>query len=216
MLQLPFAHLNLTRNPFGEFSAEERGELAVVELKCFFPLLNTPGFALQILGEQGRGKSTHLHAIKKHFPGAPYIYYPEDGPKPEVPRAPVLFLDEMQRFSKRERLQIFSRSASFVVASHRNHDNEFHKTKLDSHSITLRGMDTDRLRQILEKRLESCRRSEGTIPYFEEASLTALIRRFGDDLRSMEEYLYHLFQNLNAPTSIKISGTRKGDYAQQL
>ena len=62
-LNLPFAHLNLRFNPFGEATPEERAKLAVVDIERFAQRLCAPGFAVQFIGEHGRGKSTHLLAL---------------------------------------------------------------------------------------------------------------------------------------------------------
>lgn len=209
MLRLPYAHLNLTRNPFGELSAQERGRLAIADIERFIDPLKTVGFVLQIMGEQGRGKSTHLHALRQHFPTAPYLYYPEDGPKPKVPKAKLLFLDETQRFTKKERLRILKQKASFVIATHQDHREEFKQLKLEHVSITLNSLSVTTLASILEKRLEASRRAAGPLPYFEQDALEQLIKRFDDDLRSIFEYLYDIFQSLEEIESVKLQLTKQ-------
>ena len=78
MSSLPFAHLNLRRNPFGEFSVEERAQLAVVDLEPAIAHLssdvaNGRGAVVQVLGEKGFGKTTHLLALYSRHPGASYV-----------------------------------------------------------------------------------------------------------------------------------------------
>ncbi len=203
-LELPFSALNLKRNPFGELSQAERARLAVTNLSEFSAKLSQTGFALQVLGEQGRGKTTHLLALKQAFPDAPYIYYAEDGPKPPVPKAPLLFLDETQRFSKQERKQIFKQNASFVIATHENHEAELKKAGLDCVTLTLSGLSKEKLERILSARIEASRRNHGELPYFSQESIQKLIKMFEDDLRSMFDYLYDIFQSLEKPTEIKL------------
>ena len=199
-----FSHLNLWRNPFGELSLGEKAQLAIGSFDDYLDTLSNPGFALQILGDMGRGKTTYLLALRKRFPKAPYTYYPEDGPKPKVPLAPLLFLDEMQRFSCRERRLLLKRKASFVLASHQDHSQEFESLGLTYQSIILKGLSKDKLREILERRIEASRRAPGPLPHFDDAALEALLRRFGDDLRSTEDYLYEIFQTLPEISALKI------------
>lgn len=204
ILELPFAALNLKRNPFGELSQTERARLAITNIAEFSAKLSQTGFALQVLGEQGRGKTTHLIALKQDFPDAPYIYYAEDAPKPHVPKAPLLFLDETQRFSKQERKQIFKQNASFVIATHENHEAELKKAGLECVTLTLSGLSKEKLECILSARIEASRRNRGDLPYFSQESIQKLIIMFEDDLRSMFDYLYDIFQSLEKPTEIKL------------
>lgn len=201
---LAFEHLNLKYNPFGELTPDERARLAVTNVADFVERLSHSGFALQIMGEQGRGKTSHLLALKRHFPDAAYIYYPEAGPRPVVPQSPILFLDETQRFSQAERLALFKRKAALVIATHQDHIAEFNRVGLEHHTIHLKGISAQRLHLILEKRLEAARRTQGAIPYFEDDGVQTLIAQFGDDLRSMEDYLYDIFQHLKDRGAVRL------------
>jgi hypothetical protein len=66
---LPYAHLNLRRNPFGEFSEDERTALALVDIEPIIERLNNPGYVVQFVGEKGYGKTTHLLAIRSRLMG---------------------------------------------------------------------------------------------------------------------------------------------------
>ncbi len=201
---LPFAHLNLRFNPFGELTHQERANLAVVEAEVFTKKLNSSCFALQFIAKKGRGKTTHLLALQKYFPDAPYIHYPENGPKPKVTNSDLLFLDEAQRFKPRERMKIWRRKATFVVGTHQDHSREFVKAGLDYESISLEGLSEAKLAKIIRLRLEYARRSEGTIPYFDSLAIKSLINRFDDNIRSIENYLYEIFQDLEEIGCVKV------------
>ena len=71
---LPYAKLNLLRNPFGQLSREDRVAAAVVDLDRWLPRLNNPKFALQIMGDCGRGKSTHMLSLLAQFSDGAYVY----------------------------------------------------------------------------------------------------------------------------------------------
>jgi hypothetical protein len=71
-LQLAYSHLNLRRNPFGEVEFEDIASLAITQVEQYVERLRQPKYAVQFLGEQGRGKTTHLYALRDYFPQAPY------------------------------------------------------------------------------------------------------------------------------------------------
>ena len=197
-LSLPYAHLNLRRNPFGAPTIHERSELAVVDfdLQLMAQRLQTPGFALLLLGKQGRGKSTHLLAVRRFFPDAPYVHIPESGPVPAILRAPVVFIDEMQRVPRIARWRILRRKASFVIGSHKDHQHECKNAGLSCEVMELSGLTAGPLSKIIEKRIEWARRSgDNPVPRVPKALLTKLIVEYGDDLRAIESYLYDLFQD---------------------
>jgi hypothetical protein len=75
------------------------------------------------LGDCGRGKSTHLHALHAQYPDVPLTYV-GPGERPRIPAAPVVFVDEVQRLSRRRRARLFRRRASFVLTSHEDHGHE--------------------------------------------------------------------------------------------
>ncbi len=204
MITLPFEHLNLRFNPFKELTQEEKPDLAVLKVKSFAKKLHSSCFALQFLGKKGRGKTTHLLALRKYFPSSPYLYYPENGPKPEVMKSPLLFLDETQRFKPEERMRIWQRKTTFVLATHLDHSEEFAKAGLRYESIVLEGLGEEKLTEIVTLRLEHARRSKGAIPYLDSNAIKTLIERFDDNIRSIEGYLYEVFQDLEEIGCVKV------------
>lgn len=195
-LTLAFESLNLRWNPFGAPALDDLAPLAVVDVEPFLERLRRPGFALQVLGESGRGKSTHLRALHSYFPEAPYIWFPE-GEKPSpIPQAALLFLDETQRLPARLRRQVFSRPASFVIGSHMNHARELTRAGLEQVTILLQGLTNERLAEIIQRRIEWARRGPGPLPEVSEATMTQLIDQYGDDLSAILARLYEDFQAL--------------------
>jgi hypothetical protein len=195
-LTLAFQHLNLRWNPFSQPEPEDISRLAVVDVESFVPRLRQPGFAVQYLGESGRGKSTHLAALHAHFPGIPYLRFPENTKPPAIPHAPILFLDETQRLPSRLRRRIFARRASFAIGTHQDHSAELARAGLETVSIRLQGLTPERLGQIVERRLEWARRAPGPLPDVSTAALARLIDQYGDDLASILRRLYEDFQAL--------------------
>ncbi len=172
--------------------------LAVVNVEAHVERLKTPGFAVQYLGEAGRGKSTHLMALHRFFPDMPYLRFPENTRIPRIPHAPVLFLDETQRLPRRLRARLFSRRGSFVIGTHEDHSGELAQAHVETVTTHLRGMTPDRLGQIIERRLEWARRGPGPLPRLSTPRIGRLIEVYGDDLSAILACLYEEFQTLDA------------------
>ncbi|MFN3266707.1 MAG: hypothetical protein ACK41E_07690 [Deinococcales bacterium] len=187
-----FVTHNLRWNPFEELPLEERHLIAVeipeLELKI--------GHAILILGEKGRGKTTHLLKLRQQHPNAPYIYLPEFGTQPRVPKADLIFLDEAQRLPHFFRRQIWKRAKSWVIASHQNHQDELRRAGFTTQILHLHGLSLGKLEQIMQRRLEWARRNAGDLPQVPTQILEALLKQYHDDLRSIEDALYTYYQNL--------------------
>jgi len=164
--------------------------------------LQRPGFALQFLGEPGRGKTTHLLALREYFPQAPYLHFRE---KAEIPQAPLLFLDDTQWLPASLRKRIFSRQSSFVIGTLIDHSKELIKAGMQHTSVCLKGVTVDHLGLIIKRRIEWARRGPGPVPGVPESEITRLIQEYNGDTRAILSRLYEEFQALEGITDVKIS-----------
>ncbi|MDF1664634.1 MAG: hypothetical protein P1V97_22945, partial [Planctomycetota bacterium] len=151
---LPFEHLNLRRNPFEELTPELRGQLAVVDTAPFLEFLKQERAALVFIGHCGRGKSTHILSLKQHFPDAPYCYLPEDSPNPKIPKAPLVFVDETQRLSWWRRWILFSGGGRLVLGTHCDELPALKRAKRPVMKVEIRSLSEEKLRRIIDSRLE--------------------------------------------------------------
>jgi hypothetical protein len=203
LASLPFEHLNLRRNPFGEFSAEDRTQLAVVDLADALDHLQQSAQKrppiLQVIGEKGFGKTTHLLAIARHFPEAVYIHIPE-GEYATVPNTgEPLLIDEAQRLTLWQRVWLFRSQRTLVLGTHR--DFSQHLNWAGRSVLTLdaaRHTTPERIEQILNDRIRSVRRSSDSIPTVTRATAGTLFTLHGNDLRSIQHHLYEVFQSLGS------------------
>ncbi len=194
-VSLPFAHLNLRRNPFGEVEPAEQGELAVVDVDRHVERLRRPGYAVQFLGDQGRGKTTHLLAILRHFPNSPYVHIGE-GQRPRIPQGHPVFVDEVNRLPRRRRRRLFHRRVSLALGTHEDFHAELTSAGFDVETVSAGGLEVAELCRIANRRIESARRDPGPLPQLSLRTARAMIDRFDDDLRSIHARLYDIFQNL--------------------
>ncbi|PTY06801.1 hypothetical protein DB346_00645 [Verrucomicrobia bacterium LW23] len=211
-----FAKLNLHANPFGELKLRERMEVAIPLPKAEEALRNMPPgpFALQFIGEPGRGKTTHMLALRLRFPTAPYIYIPEVEPRPKLPIGPripglqapqpVLFVDETQRLSPTQRRRLFAPPGLLngaphllICGTHEDHSAEFRAAGRGFASIRIQGVDPQRLAQIFQRRIDLCTRDPDVpAPHLSSNAIAWLISTYADDIRAMEHHLYACFQRL--------------------
>lgn len=210
----PWARLNLRWNPFGEPPPEEAASLVVLpEAGELASHLERPAAALQLLGRCGRGKTARLRHLQARFPTTPYLYLPEDGPLPTLPRResqqppgaasrgpallPTLLLDEAQRLPRHRRRRLFRslarEGAALALAAHRDLTRELESAGLAVRTQVVAGLRPRQLQAVLERRLEWSRRGPGPLPDLEPGP-EELIERFGDDLRSILDHLYERWQ----------------------
>jgi hypothetical protein len=203
-LTLPFIHLNLRFNPFGELPLKYRAELAIIDTAPLLTHLARPGAVLQLLGDKGRGKTTHLLTIKSCFPDAAYVHFPE-GERPPIPSGSPLLLDEAQRIPWWQRRQLFQFSGPLILGTHRDFTRQLQRLGRDIKTIEAgEGTNAARLELVFQRRIEFARRSPGPIPTIPMNTIQQLLAQYGDDLRAMEGHLYERFQSLEKPCHVQM------------
>lgn len=153
------------------------------------------GFALQFVGDCGRGKTTRLLAIADRFPGASYVYLPEDGPTPAIAAGRPLLIDEAQRLPRRVRNAVFANGAPLVLATHRDLTRPLrrHGYHVQTQQIG-QGNDAALIERLLNARIEASRLGPGPTPRVTSNDAKRLSDRFGSDIRAVEFFLYEQVQ----------------------
>ena len=194
---LPFSHLNLRRNPFGELTAEERTALAIVDLGDALRHLSEPRSAVQIIGEKGFGKTTHLLALARQLPDHAYVHIPE-GQRSTVPvTGEPLLIDEAQRLTLPQRRLVFRSNRRLILGTHRDFTRALQTAGRPTLTLSAdRFTDAKLVCTIFNARIESVRRSAGPIPSVTAETAARLFATFGSGLRSIEHALYQMFQQL--------------------
>lgn len=192
---LPLAHLNLRCNPFGELSPSQRVEAAVVQVACWLPWLDAPRRAVQFVGPCGRGKTTHLLALQARLPQGAYVYLPEVGGCPPIPQGRPLLVDEAQRLPWRVRRRLLATGTPLVLGTHVDLIGPLRRSGYRVHTVQVAaGLDPQRLTEILNRRIAAARLAAGPVPEVAVADAQRLIARWGDDIRSIEGFLYERIQ----------------------
>ena len=192
---LPWSRFNLHRNPFGELTRQERAELAVVNVDHIVALLNENMKAVQFIGACGRGKTTRMLKLKMQFPEASYAYVPEDPPCPAIEVGSPVLIDEAQRLSRAARHCVFASGYPLVLATHQDLSRSLRKYGYTVHTEQIgEGNSPELVRQLLNRRIEASRLSDGPIPELSLEDAERLVGDFGSDIRGIENRLYERFQ----------------------
>lgn len=192
----PYAQFNLFRNPFGELTREERGELAVVDVETWVELLNCRTMALQFIGPCGHGKTTHLLAILKAMPDSRYVYLPPDGCQPQIPQERPLLIDEAQRLTFLQRRRVFRQGGPLVLGTHEDLTNPLQSFGFKVLTVQVAAdQSIDKLMSILTMRIEASRLSSEPVPRIPPQLVLNLHRQCGSNVRQIEQILYDQFQD---------------------
>lgn len=190
MVALAFAHLNLTRNPFGQFSPNVLAELARKDAPRV-----VEGEALQIVALKGRGKTTWLHAIEAANPGCIRATVDlHSRLAAPAPRDGAVYLLDEADFCEPAQLRDLARSARTLVLA--THSDLAPRVARPLRTVRTPPLTADRLHSIVERRIECCRRGPGATPMPSTAQLASLLEEHGDDLRAILDRLYDALQAL--------------------
>lgn len=195
-LTLPFAHLNLRRNPFGELTEDEWARLAVLELTSLERALDAPRAAVQLVGDSGRGKTTHLLALSHRAPGAQRVRV-EPGTRRLDASGDPLLVDEAQFLSRRGRRRLFAGPDRLVLGTHVDLASELRAAGRSP--VTRRlddGPDAATLAALVERRIEAARRGPGPLPRVRGEALGRLRAEHGSNVRALIGRLYEVFQQM--------------------
>lgn len=200
-----FEHLNLFRNPFGELDADDRARLALIADEPLLRFVETPRAALQVVGDRGFGKTTHLLALRAKRPEFRYTYLPE-GRRPRVRTdAPEIMIDEAQRLSRAERRTLFAGPATLILGTHADFTAALRRRGRPVMTVAAdRCTDAGTVCTILNRRIDASRRGSGPVPRIPLPTARVLVRLHGSDIRAIEHRLYEVFQNLGSVVDVEV------------
>ena len=196
-MQSPYSVYNLHRNPFGELTRAERAELAVVEeLDEWVQVLADERTAIQFVGDCGFGKTTHLLALERRLSSATYVYYPETGPRPALPRERPVLVDEADRMGWQQHLRLMRGGGPIVIGTHVDYSWRLRLAGFHVLNVNVeQPMEPSLLAIILNRRIEASRLIEGLpVPLVDEEFAEQMLHRFSSNLRRIEHFLYERFQ----------------------
>ncbi len=210
----PFEQIGFQANPFRALTDEEWAELAVLPSEILLAL-EEPEQHLQILGNMGRGKSTILRGLKAylkyHGERTTYEYLPLGTRHftTTIKGLDTFLLDEAQRLWIWERRRLLSAARRFrirlIVSCHRDLTVLFDRYHMMTNTIVLDRVGFDHVATLLSRRLNYFAIDDVAPSHFTPEAIQYLLDQFGSDLRSMEYFLYEVFQRLEQTGPISAS-----------
>lgn len=204
--RLPYAHLHLRTNPFRTLDAEERATLAVVDVDRWVEQIRarrgrrTRPLAVQLLGPGGCGKTTHLEAIRRHFPGAPMLAWSAVEGWPVIPSGDPLFVDDAHELPRGGLRRVVAGRRALILATRVDLGPRLARQRLDVRTLQVAPLVTPRrVRRIVRRRLDWARRTPGPLPSVEDRLTERLLSRHGTDLRALLGELYRHIQEHPVP-----------------
>lgn len=202
----PFHTIGFRSNPFRVLTHEEWSEVAVIPPQIE-KILASNFTHLQIIGEQGVGKTSTLLALRQYYSihgkHAQYRYIPpgENRLHGDIRKIDILLLDEMQRLSKIPRTRLVRKIAHkngegirLICSTHEDLKPLFEKQNRPLDTILLDKHEKLFQRQIIERRLQYFAVDKRSKVSISEEAFHFLYETFRNDLRSLEDFLYVVFQ----------------------
>jgi hypothetical protein len=203
---LPFFALGFRSNPFRRLTDDELVAVAVLRDELLRLARNSSDH-IQVLGAQGRGKSTCLRALAARFTddGLRTVYeYLTPGRnsfRTSLDRLDVFLLDEAQRLEVHERTRLLAaasnrrRGLRLVVGVHDDMSSPFFSHRLPLATVHIDSITPAYLQAVLSRRLALFALDDPPAITFSADAVRYLCDAFGSDLRLAERFLYEVFQS---------------------
>ena len=101
----------------------------------------------------------------------------------------------LQRLTRSERRRILSVGIPLALATHRDLTRPLERAGYHVRSVHVAGrLSRAQIRSAFQRRIELARLGPGPLPTLTAADVAQLVRRYGHNLRAMEDHLYDEFQ----------------------
>lgn len=188
-------------NPFSSILKEElRWTLVprfdVDELKS---KINTSSpLAIEFLGKQGRGKTTHLLYLHQQMSQYPLYTLNAASDTTDLlqDESKVIFIDSIHHLRLFDRIRLLKSKKTVVFTTHWSRQLECYYSQKHLHTIRFKGIDQQTLKEIIQRRetLASKSASSEEASLVSDAEVKTLITEYGDNYRGILNHLYEKFQ----------------------
>jgi hypothetical protein len=188
-------------NPFAGVDHEEVAQILVPRFDTediLNKIISSDELLIELIGRQGRGKTTHLTFLHQKLKEIP-IYYLHAGENnyQEIlsDKSETVFIDSIHHLNIYQRLQVFKAKKTIIFTTHFTRKFEGLVVKKPIFQIRFKGIDKALLRKLVTKRLQfiSSELTEELI--ISDLELEQLIAQYGDNYRGIVNHLYDKFQD---------------------
>ncbi|WP_299674124.1 hypothetical protein [uncultured Tenacibaculum sp.] len=157
---------------------------------------NSDSLALEFIGRQGRGKTSHLRYLQHILPEYPIFLLNSTSSVSDVMKntSEIVFVDSIHHLSFSNRVQLFKEKKVVIYTTHWRRKIDCLLAKKEYHSIRFKGIEPEKLQAILNERLKLASGSNTPETLFSITDVNKLIRKFGDNYRGIINHLYEKYQ----------------------
>jgi len=187
-------------NPFAGIHDEDIEETLVprIDIEGVIEKINkSQSLAIEFLGKQGRGKTSHLKFLHQRLDQYPIYLLNANSAFSEIinNQANVVFIDSIHHLNFANRTRLFKSSKTIVYTAHWTKKIECFIARKKIHTYRFKGIDPDFLQQMINKRLLlATKKNIAKKEYFTKEDIDALIIKFGDNYRGIINHLYARYQ----------------------
>jgi energy-coupling factor transporter ATP-binding protein EcfA2 len=182
-----------TRNPFSGIFDNELAVLIVpkYDVEYIKLILKTKhnNVAIELLGKEGRGKTTHLKYYKQQLKDYPlFELSAENRSIQQIINHPseCVMIDSIHHLSFRERIQLFKAKKVIIYTTHHTRYFACKIAKKPLKQLIFKNIDNKILQEIVNKRLAFFENKQ----LLNNIEINALINKYGDNYRFIINNLY--------------------------
>lgn len=160
-------------------------------------IANNDSLAIEFIGKQGRGKTTHLIWLQQQLSKYPLFQLDKNSNVKEILEhdAEVVLVDSIHHLSFKERIQLFKTKRVVIYTTHYTRKLSCVLTQKKMKVIRFKGIDTKILRKIIDNRLLLAQNGAQVQQVtFNESELKDMIKKYGDNYRGIINKLYENYQ----------------------
>ncbi|WP_420574290.1 hypothetical protein [Kordia sp.] len=154
---------------------------------------NNASIAIEFIGKQGRGKTTHLIWLQQQLPQYPIFLLEKNPNSSEIieHHSDIVFVDSIHHLSFAARVQLFKTKKAVIYTTHYTRKLSCLLSQKKMKTVRFKGIDTQILRKIIDNRLSLAQNgSEVQQATFSESELKEMIKKYGDNYRGIINKLY--------------------------
>ena len=154
--------------------------------------------AIEFIGRQGRGKTTHLRYLHQQMNRYPiFLLNTRQAHISDIINHPsdVVFIDSIHHLSIFNRIELFKSKRVVIYTTHWSRKYTCAWVGKKHHSIRFKGITSAVLTSLLDKRLLlATKQTIGANDVFTAQEIQGLIKKFGDNYRGIINHLYEQYQ----------------------
>lgn len=187
-------------NPFAGVDREDVGDIIIprFDIEGVVEKINSKQpLIIELVGRQGRGKTTHLTYLQQHVTEFPIYYLTAKNNyynKILNDTSKIIFIDSIHHLNLFQRNSIFKTKKIIIFTTHYSRKHEYLLADKPSLTIRFRGINKEILKQLVLKRLHQASTNEMDMRV-DDTELEYLLKKYKDNYRGIVNSLYDKFQS---------------------